>query len=41
MSTQITRRQAVKSIAFGTAGLISSTSLMCQKADAAYHNPQF
>jgi len=33
MSTQITRRQAVKSIAFGTAGLISSTSLMCQKAD--------
>jgi peptidoglycan/xylan/chitin deacetylase (PgdA/CDA1 family) len=32
MSTLITRRQAVKSIAYGTAGLISSTSLICQKA---------
>jgi peptidoglycan/xylan/chitin deacetylase (PgdA/CDA1 family) len=32
MSTLITRRHAVKSLCLGTAGLISSTSLMSQKA---------
>jgi peptidoglycan/xylan/chitin deacetylase (PgdA/CDA1 family) len=32
MSILITRRQAVKSLCLGTAGLISSTSLICKKA---------